>query len=339
YVIEKLKNVWSDKDLAARDNIAARRRDMRNQNNRDLRRIPAKANYQDEYDDDEHGFYEGEGADSEEVDVNYEAEGQTTEDLEALEAYAEDAEVYAQDAHRAFTEAKKMLAEAAKNRSGYFPVIGVGQLPGKTAKDPEAAVAAKSALRPPKPPGPQAGRREAGSTPAAASGETPGEGHGQRERSNAGTDGNGMQMVNGQLAVFADTPTEVQDPASARYSNEGINADEGQAGWVQEEMVGYAIIGTGATKSMIGLELATSIPDVIIQETSEDHVEMDYSKTAKFTYAGGGKGGSIGRFGLEHLVALVEDKSKLWFDLVESKSPMLLGLDCLEKSGADLIKE
>ena len=104
-------------------------------------------------------------------------------------------------------------------------------------------------------------------------------------------------------------------------------------------MVGYAIIDTGAAKSMIGLELATCIQDIIMQETGEDLVEMDCAKTTKFTHAGGGKGESIGRFGFERPVALVEENNKLWFDLVQSRSPLLLGLDYLEKSGADLIKD
>eukprot|EP00959_Pyramimonas_sp_CCMP1952_P467395 9491535-Pyramimonas_sp.AAC.1 len=104
-------------------------------------------------------------------------------------------------------------------------------------------------------------------------------------------------------------------------------------------MVGYAIIDTGASKSMIGLDLAVAIQDTIVEETGIDQVTMDYSKTTKFTYAGGEKGQSIGKFGFEHPVALVEDDNKLWFDLVETKSPMLLGLDYLEKSGADLVKD
>eukprot|EP00959_Pyramimonas_sp_CCMP1952_P215962 4517102-Pyramimonas_sp.AAC.1 len=88
---------------------------------------------------------------------------------------------------------------------------------------------------------------------------------------------------------------------------------------------------------MIGIDLAAAIQDTIIEETGEGQVTMDYAKKTKFTYAGGEKGQSIGKFGFEHPVALVEDDNKLWFDLVKAKSPMLLGLGYLEKAGADLI--
>ena len=131
---------------------------------------------------------------------------------------------------------------------------------------------------------------------------------------------------------------EIEDDET-NYSNEGLPPDDGQAGWVHEEMVGYAIIDTGASKNMIGMDLAMAIQDMIVEETGVDQITMDYSKKTKFTYAGGEKGQSIGRFGFEHPVALVQDDNKLWFDLVETKSPMLLGLDYLDKAGADLIKD
>ncbi|CAK0864194.1 unnamed protein product, partial [Prorocentrum cordatum] len=153
------------------------------------------------------------------------------------------------------------------------------------------------------------------------------------KRLSTGVDGNNMQMATGQVG-FVDVETD-----ETNHSNEGIPPQDGQAGWVHEEMVGYAIIDTGASKSMIGLDLAMAIQDTILEETGSDQVTMDYSKTTKFTYAGGEKGQSIGKFGFEHPVALVEDDNKLWFDLVETKSPMLLGLDYLEKSGADLAKD
>ncbi|CAK0845981.1 unnamed protein product, partial [Prorocentrum cordatum] len=265
-VIEKLKYVWADKDLLARDSL--------------------------EFDE---------------------------EDLEALEAYAVDAEVYAQDARRTFTEAKKLLAEAAKNRSGYFPVVGIGQIPEKQFKDQKTIDAA----RPPKGKGKGIkclicqGPHRAVDCP---------------KRGNTGNDGNNVQMA-------AQGFVDAEDDDENNYGNEGNAPEEGQAGWVHEEMIGYAIIDMGASKSMIGIDLAAAIQGAIIEETGEDHVTMDYAKKTRATYAGGEKGQSIGKFGFEHPVALVEGDNKLWFDLVETKSPMFLGLDYLEKAGADLIKE
>ena len=100
-------------------------------------------------------------------------------------------------------------------------------------------------------------------------------------------------------------------------SNEGTPPDEGLTGWVHKETAGYAIIYTGATKSMI---------------------ETDYSKNTKLTCANGEKGESLGKFGVEHPTALVEDNQTLWFwfDLVETKSPMPLGLNYRDEAGADL---
>ncbi|CAK0824284.1 unnamed protein product, partial [Prorocentrum cordatum] len=250
-VIEKLKYAWADKE----DDV-----------------------------EEEPSYFEEEADEVDEADIHYEGQEVDKEDLEALEAYAEDAEVHAQDAHWTFTETKRLLAEAAKNRSGYFPVIGIGQIPEKQFKDQKTINTAKAQRRPPKGKGKGIkclicqGPHRAVDCP---------------KRGNTGNDGNNMQMA---AQGFVDAEDDVEN----NYGNEGNAPEDGQAGWVHEEMVGYAIIDTGASKSMIGIDLAAAI---------------------------------------QHPVALVEDDNKLRFDLVEAKSPMLLGLDYLEKAGADLIKE
>ena len=106
--------------------------------------------------------------------------------------------------------------------------------------------------------------------------------------------------------------------------------------WTQADMIGLAIVDTGATKSMIGLKLAEGIQDMLLEQLGEDPIEMDYTKITRFTYAGGAKGQSIGKMGIEHPVALHKDKDRLWFNLVTTDSPMLLGLDYLDDAGAEV---
>ncbi|CAK0825958.1 unnamed protein product, partial [Prorocentrum cordatum] len=300
----------------------------------------AQVNYQEDDDEDDQLVYyeEDEFEQTEEAEAHYEEET-ANEEIETLEACAEDAEIYAQDAKRTFAEAKKMLAATTKKRSGYFPEVGIGQIPGKNIKDQRATAAAKSALRPPRPPGPQGGERPPMQQSTAR---RPHKGKGKGKsvkclicqgphqaadcprRGNTGTDGNNMQMA---TQCFVDAVDAEQN----NYSNEGDVQEAGQAGWAHEEMVGYTITDTGTSKSMIGMDLALANQETIVTETGLDQVEVDYTKKTNFTYAGGEKGQSIGRFGFEHPIALAEDKSKLWFDLVEKKSPILLGLDYLEK--------
>ena len=139
--------------------------------------------------------------------------------------------MFAQDARRTFTEAKKMLADAAKNRSGYFPVIWIGQLPeSQPPRDQEAATtAAGSALRSPRPPGPQGGDRRAPPPPHPA-GRRPAKGGGKGKgriikclicqcphravdcarRRNAGNDGNNLQMASSHVG-FVDAESDEID--------------------------------------------------------------------------------------------------------------------------------
>ena len=97
-----------------------------------------------------------------------------------------------------------------------------------------------------------------------------------------------------------------------------------------EDNYGYAIVDTGATKSMAGLRQMEWLQDEIIKELDEDKLEIDETRRTRFTYANGEKGESFGRVGVPHPAALVSHQGFIWFTMVETPSPTLLGLDHLE---------
>ena len=105
--------------------------------------------------------------------------------------------------------------------------------------------------------------------------------------------------------------------------------------FVMEDLFGYAIVDTGATKSMAGLSQMEWLQEAVFSELGEDMVQFDHSVITNFTYANGSKGRSLGRCGIPHPLALTSEVgSCLWFTMVDSPSPTLLGLDCLEASDA-----
>ena len=103
----------------------------------------------------------------------------------------------------------------------------------------------------------------------------------------------------------------------------------------KEDPCGYAIVDCGATKSICGVALFMLVRAQIIDAYGED-TEVDYSEQLKITYANNTKGTSMGRGGIPHPVGLTSLGGKLWFALVASASPMLLGLDYLKAAEANV---
>ena len=104
-----------------------------------------------------------------------------------------------------------------------------------------------------------------------------------------------------------------------------------------DEILGFAIVDTGATRSMAGIRQFIWLQDLLNKELGHDPLEIDETKVTTFTYANGAKGSSYGRCGVPHPVALEEQGGVLWFTLVETDSPTLLGLDYLSAAGADCL--
>ena len=70
--------------------------------------------------------------------------------------------------------------------------------------------------------------------------------------------------------------------------------------------------------------------------TGEDPLAVDNSLRTRFTYANGSKGWSLGRVGIPHPLGLLNTEGKIWFTMVDTPSPTLLGLDYLEAANAHL---
>jgi hypothetical protein len=104
--------------------------------------------------------------------------------------------------------------------------------------------------------------------------------------------------------------------------------------FAEAELKGYAIVDTGATKSMSGLNLLLHVQEEFIGAFGEDHLSIDPTRRTRFTYANGESGNSFGRVGIPHRLALDEQDQMIWFTAVGTPSPMLLGLDWLEQAQA-----
>jgi hypothetical protein len=61
-----------------------------------------------------------------------------------------------------------------------------------------------------------------------------------------------------------------------------------------DDLYGYAIVDTGATKSMAGLRQVTWLQDMIFETLECDMISVDNTKKTRFTYQ---KGESLGRAG------------------------------------------
>ena len=93
---------------------------------------------------------------------------------------------------------------------------------------------------------------------------------------------------------------------------------------------------SGATKSMSGAGLFEYVRDQIQEVHGKDLTEINYDERTRFTYANNTKGTSIGVGGVPHPLGLQEKGGKIWFALVATDSPMLLGLDYLKAAQANV---
>eukprot|EP00974_Lingulodinium_polyedra_P054926 5282837-Lingulodinium_polyedra.AAC.1 len=66
----------------------------------------------------------------------------------------------------------------------------------------------------------------------------------------------------------------------------------------------------------------------------EDLTKVDYNSRSRFTYANNAQGVSVGQGGVPRPLGLTSRGGKLWFALVASDSPTLLGLDYLREAKA-----
>ena len=106
--------------------------------------------------------------------------------------------------------------------------------------------------------------------------------------------------------------------------------------FAQEELQGYAIVDSGATKSMSGAGLFEYVQDQIYAAHGQDLTEIDYQDRTRFTYANNTKGMSVGTGGIPHPLGLQDKGGMIWFALVATDSPMLLGLDYLKAAQANV---
>ena len=110
----------------------------------------------------------------------------------------------------------------------------------------------------------------------------------------------------------------------------------GLAMFAEEDLQGFAIVDSGATRSMSGTSLFDFAREAIFECHGDDLTEIDYDDKARFSYANNTKGTSVGAGGIPHPLGLEAKDGKLWFSLVATDSPMLLGLDYLREAKADV---
>ena len=103
--------------------------------------------------------------------------------------------------------------------------------------------------------------------------------------------------------------------------------------FTMEDIYGYAVLDSGCTLSMTGLEQMTWLQDKLLEEIQEDPLAIDDTVKIRFTYANGTKGLSFGQVGIPHPLGLEARGGYLWFTMVKTPSPTLLGLDYMEAAG------
>ena len=101
-------------------------------------------------------------------------------------------------------------------------------------------------------------------------------------------------------------------------------------------MQGYAIVDTGATRSMSGAVLLTHIQESLADAYGEDVMAVDPEATTRFTYANGSSDASYGQAGIPHELGYEASSEYLCVMAVPSPSPTFLGLDWMEAAGASL---
>ena len=104
----------------------------------------------------------------------------------------------------------------------------------------------------------------------------------------------------------------------------------------QQELQGFEIVDTGATRSMSGVTLLTFMQQSLADHFSEYVMAIDPDATTRFTYANGSSDASYGQVGMPHELGLEAESKYLWFTAVPLPSPTLLGLDWMEAEGVPL---
>ena len=123
----------------------------------------------------------------------------------------------------------------------------------------------------------------------------------------------------------------IKEAVTGAFSNSEMA--EAYSGFIAASMKGYAIVDTGATKSMSGIELLLHCQETLQKQVGEDVVLVDPEATTRFTYANGASDQSFGRVGIPHRCGLESHQHCIWFTAVPTKSPTLLGLDWLDAAG------
>ena len=138
----------------------------------------------------------------------------------------------------------------------------------------------------------------------------------------------------GNFSLVCFETERIKDAVTGIFSNSEMA--EAYSGFIAASMKGYAIVDTGATKSMSGIELLLHCQETLQRQAGEDIVLVDPEATTRFTYANGASDQSFGRVGIPHRCGLESDHHCIWFTAVPTKSPTLLGLDWLNAAGASL---
>ena len=104
--------------------------------------------------------------------------------------------------------------------------------------------------------------------------------------------------------------------------------------FVAEDIYGYAIVDTGATKSMTSFKQMEWLQELLCGLYDED-VMGRAPANVRFHFAGGGEATQCaGMIGVPHDLGLEGDEGYIWFAAVpNANSPTLLGLDWLEAAG------
>ncbi len=103
--------------------------------------------------------------------------------------------------------------------------------------------------------------------------------------------------------------------------------------FVAEDLFGYAVVDSGATRSMSSIRQMCWLQCFYEETTGDDPLLTESGRRVNFTYAGGDQGQSCTTVGVPHRLALPADHSAIWFPTVPSEAPTLLGLDFLEPAG------
>ena len=280
------------------------------------------------------------------------------EDVAALEEHEALAAQEADAATRTWEQARKLLSEVSRAR-GYYPVVGLAALPptrkgaGKGHQKGPKGRGRGDAGVPPPPRVPASQARERGRAARPQQGRGFGlkcllcrqPGHKAVDcpsRYQTGGGGNGNMNIGYE---------EAADEAVAEAAVSCVSHWESEDKWVlaispnialglcffsEADLRGFAIVDSGATKSMSGLALFEFVRDQIYAAYGQDMTEMDHKERTRFTYANNTTGMSVGKGGIPHPMGLSSLGGKLWFALVPSESPMLLGLDYLKEAEANV---